>query len=178
MLRNIVRHALKQQVRRNALIQSKRIPSIARQFQPLVSVSAARHFNTTCVSWNQYTITDLTTERYHRLSDEILEHMCSKLEELVDETDLKGYDVEFNQGVLTISVGEHGTYVLNKQPPNHQIWLSSPISGPQRYDFDEKHHKWFYHRDNHTLDEVLNTELSKAFGQQIDLLEGFEPEEK
>lgn len=28
-----------------------------------------------------------------------------------------------------------GTYVLNKQPPNKQIWLSSPISGPKRYDW-------------------------------------------
>ena len=28
-----------------------------------------------------------------------------------------------------------GTYVLNKQPPNKQIWLSSPVSGPKRYDW-------------------------------------------
>lgn len=49
-------------------------------------------------------------------------------------------------------------------------------SGPQRYDYDEVHHKWFYHRDNHTLDEVLNNELSKAFGEEIDVLKGYEPE--
>ncbi|KAI9252566.1 hypothetical protein EDC94DRAFT_620977 [Helicostylum pulchrum] len=177
MLRNIVRNALKQQLSRNVLLQSKRMPIIASHCKPLMAVTT-RQFNTAFVPWNQYTITELTTDRYHRLSDEVLEHMCTKLEELVDETDLKGFDVEFNQGVLTISVGEHGTYVLNKQPPNHQIWLSSPISGPQRYDFDEKHHKWFYHRDNHTIDEVLNTELSKAFGKEIDLLDGFVPEEK
>ncbi|GAA5807212.1 hypothetical protein MFLAVUS_000567 [Mucor flavus] len=177
MLRNIVRNALKQQLTRNVRLQSTRMPTVARQCKPFMAVTT-RQFNTTFVPWNQYTITELTTDRYHRLSDEVLEHMCTKLEELVDETDLKGYDVEFNQGVLTISVGEHGTYVLNKQPPNHQIWLSSPISGPQRYDFDEKHHKWFYHRDNHTIDEVLNTELSKAFGKEIDLLEGFVPEEQ
>ena len=31
-------------------------------------------------------------------------------------------------GVMTINFGsKHGTYVLNKQPPNKQIWLSSPI---------------------------------------------------
>ena len=30
-------------------------------------------------------------------------------------------------GVLTINVGgELGTYVINKQSPNKQIWLSSP----------------------------------------------------
>ncbi|KAI8050137.1 uncharacterized protein B0P05DRAFT_563228 [Gilbertella persicaria] len=117
----------------------------------------------------------LDTDRYHRLSDQILEHIVNKLEEIGDETDMPGFDIEYSQGVMTISLGEHGTYVVNKQPPNHQIWLSSPISGPQRYDFDEKHHKWFYHRDNHTLDQVLNTELSNAFGHPIDLLEGYEP---
>lgn len=30
-------------------------------------------------------------------------------------------------GVLTVNVGgDHGTYVINKQTPNKQIWLSSP----------------------------------------------------
>lgn len=30
-------------------------------------------------------------------------------------------------GVLTLKLGLHGTYVINKQPPNKQIWLSSPL---------------------------------------------------
>jgi len=38
-------------------------------------------------------------------------------------------------GVLTLSFGDVGKYVLNKQPPNKQIWLSSPVSGPSRYDY-------------------------------------------
>lgn len=29
-------------------------------------------------------------------------------------------------GVLTLDAGAAGTYVINKQPPNKQIWLSSP----------------------------------------------------
>ena len=37
-------------------------------------------------------------------------------------------------GVLTVKLNEHGTYVVNKQTPNKQIWLSSPVSGPYRYD--------------------------------------------
>lgn len=37
--------------------------------------------------------------------------------------------------VLTIFVPPRGTYVLNKQPPNKQIWLSSPLSGPKRFDY-------------------------------------------
>lgn len=30
-------------------------------------------------------------------------------------------------GVLTVQLGSKGTYVINKQTPNRQIWLSSPI---------------------------------------------------
>lgn len=39
-------------------------------------------------------------------------------------------------GVLTAVISEaFGTYVINKQAPNKQIWLSSPVSGPKRYDY-------------------------------------------
>ena len=30
-------------------------------------------------------------------------------------------------GVLTIKLGPKGTYVINKQTPNRQMWLSSPL---------------------------------------------------
>lgn len=39
------------------------------------------------------------------------------------------------QGVLTVALGDLGTYVINKQTPNRQIWMSSPVSGPMRYDW-------------------------------------------
>lgn len=31
------------------------------------------------------------------------------------------------QGVMTIKLGSLGTYVINKQTPNRQIWMSSPV---------------------------------------------------
>jgi hypothetical protein len=31
------------------------------------------------------------------------------------------------QGVMTIKLGSLGTYVINKQAPNRQIWMSSPV---------------------------------------------------
>lgn len=35
--------------------------------------------------------------------------------------------VSLQSGVLTVKIGgDHGTYVINKQTPNRQIWLSSP----------------------------------------------------
>ncbi|GAN07349.1 mitochondrial iron uptake protein [Mucor ambiguus] len=139
MLRQIARASLHNTARRVALAQLPRRsfqrPSTV--FVPCIlqPTTSNRYFSFSSSRFNEspsYTITDLTTERYHRLSDEVLDHMVTKLEELADETEMEGFDVEYNQGVMTISVGEHGTYVINKQPPNHQIWLSSPVSGPQR----------------------------------------------
>jgi len=62
------------------------------------------------------------------------------------------------------------TYVLNKQPPNKQIWLSSPVSGPKRFDWvvsgESMHEKegggvgdWIYLRDGTSLTEVIRKEL-------------------
>ncbi|KAI9305119.1 hypothetical protein BJ944DRAFT_265760 [Cunninghamella echinulata] len=121
---------------------------------------------------NAYNASDLTESTYHRISDKTLNHMVDILEAIGDETDIEDFDLEYSQGVLTLKLGEHGTYVINKQPPNKQIWLSSPKSGPVRYDYDATQHKWFYHRDNHTMDELLNKELSEILGD-IDVLEGF-----
>lgn len=62
-------------------------------------------------------------------------------------------------GVLTVKFDEpHGTYVINRQTPNKQIWLSSPKSGPKRYDFVNS--QWIYKHDGKTLHELLNNEIS------------------
>lgn len=72
-------------------------------------------------------------------------------------------------GVLKINFPD-GTYVINKQPPNKQIWLSSPKSGPKRYDYiimgdgqtdkqDTAVGEWFYLRDNTTMADLLRDEI-------------------
>ena len=70
--------------------------------------------------------------------------------------------------------------MINKQPPNKQIWLSSPISGPKRYDWvvisEGQNAKegtgdgeWVYLRDMSTLRELLLTEVG------VDLSDLLEP---
>jgi frataxin len=66
------------------------------------------------------------------------------------------------QGVLTVKLGSHGTYVINKQTPNRQIWLSSPLTGPFRYDWHKGH--WVYHRDGRELLSQLQKELQELLG--------------
>lgn len=93
--------------------------------------------------------------------------------------------------MLTLDLGSHGKYVINKQPPNKQIWLSSPLrcvhshpvkelltekpsSGPKRYDLSRDTGDWVYSRDNRALGVLLNEELSAAFGEDVDFRLGTE----
>lgn len=72
-------------------------------------------------------------------------------------------------GVLTVQLGSKGTYVINKQTPNRQIWLSSPISGPARFDWHGLEHVWVYRRTKAQLLPLLEEELSQLMGKSITL---------
>ncbi|KAG4442134.1 hypothetical protein IFR05_002347 [Cadophora sp. M221] len=112
---------------------------------------------------------DISNEEYHELSDAYLNAVIEKLEQL--QEDSEEVDVEYSAGVLTLAFPPNGTYVINKQPPNKQIWLSSPLTGPKRYDYvmlsegqDAKEGtgrgEWVYLRDGSTLTELLEKEIN------------------
>jgi len=81
---------------------------------------------------------------------------------------------------MTITEPKVGTYVINKQPPNKQIWLSSPLSGPKRYDWlvagESMNQKegaaiageWIYLRDGTSLTDLLKRELQVDMDQSKD----------
>ncbi|RPA81967.1 Frataxin, partial [Ascobolus immersus RN42] len=96
-------------------------------------------------------------EEYTLRSNHTMETLLEKLEEMIEK--VPEADVEYSSGVLTLVWPKNGTYVINKQPPNKQIWLSSPLSGPKRYDYEPETGKWVYLRDGSTLDGLLKTEL-------------------
>lgn len=104
---------------------------------------------------------ELSIEEYHRLSNRYIDTLVSILEQL--QEDRADVDCEYSAGVLTLYFPPHGTYVLNKQPPNKQIWLSSPVSGPKRYDYvkikGSREGDWVYGRDGSRLSELLEREL-------------------
>ena len=62
--------------------------------------------------------------------DEILDYLFETLSDLENDYDNILEDVQHSDGVLKFKMNGLGTYVLNKQTPNQQLWLSSPISGP------------------------------------------------
>jgi len=117
---------------------------------------------------------DISDSEYHAVADEYLEKLLTQFEVMQDQRE--DVDVEFSAGVLTLDLGpEVGTYVINKQPPNKQIWLSSPKTGPKRYDYvvfgEGQHEKqdtatgdWVYLRDGSTLNDLLKSEIGIDFG--------------
>ena len=83
-----------------------------------------------------YCSSEIDLNTYLRLSSETLESLNDRFSELIEDHEdrLRGADTSLADGVLTVQLSELGTYVINKQTPNQQIWLSSPVSGPYRFD--------------------------------------------
>ncbi|EFR03901.1 frataxin [Nannizzia gypsea CBS 118893] len=110
---------------------------------------------------------------YRDRSEEYINALLAEIERTQEEQGSE-VEAEYSAGVLNVVVPGIGTYVLNKQPPNKQIWLSSPISGPKRFDWvlqgDEMAEKegtreyvggqWIYLRDGTNLTDILNAELN------------------
>ncbi|GLE08056.1 hypothetical protein PINS_up018989 [Pythium insidiosum] len=103
--------------------------------------------------------------RFLEMAEETLEQVVEwidGIEEMLDDS-----DVTLSQGVLKIDLGAHGTWVLNRQIPNRQIWWSSPISGPRRYEFDAETGAWLSTREKAELFECLQQEICDATGISI-----------
>ncbi|CAK7230366.1 Mitochondrial matrix iron chaperone [Sporothrix curviconia] len=114
---------------------------------------------------------EMTESEYHALADEYLDRLLVRLEDMQDARE--DVDVEYASGVLTLAFTASEasprprTYVINKQPPNKQIWLSSPISGPKRYDWVldagatglDAPGKWIYLKDGSALNDLLRDEM-------------------
>lgn len=69
-----------------------------------------------------------TEAEYHPIADATLEAIQDAVDDLLDsETNIE-YEVSLSSGVLTIKLGSHGTFVINKQTPNKQLWVRDEAS--------------------------------------------------
>ncbi|KOS22609.1 Frataxin -like protein [Escovopsis weberi] len=140
----------------------------ARPARGIMPDSSAPTTKDSPVTEAKYVAADLSDAEYHEIANRYLEHVLTKFEQLQESRE--DLDVEFSAGVMTITVADKGTFIINKQPPNKQIWLSSPISGPKRYDWSvvsegqgDKEGTaagyWVYLRQGSTLDELILEEI-------------------
>ncbi|XP_071907031.1 frataxin, mitochondrial isoform X2 [Coffea arabica] len=95
----------------------------------------------------------LQEDEYQKLANSTIHDLLEKLE----------------NEVLTVKFGDLGTYVINKQTPNRQIWMSSPVSGPSRFDWDQDTQAWVYRRTKANLLDILEEELEQLCGKPINL---------
>ncbi len=132
----------------------------------------------------------LTEGEFHQIADDALEHILEKLTVLEEHED--NVDISLSQGVLKITLQQEDSvtdktkvyhWVINKQTPNRQLWWSSPISGPRRYEYvnisslrndergltdaDEALMKWSYTRDGSNLLDILKEEIHIITNVQI-----------
>lgn len=150
-----------------------------------------KHFSS--MNPNDFIATSLIdSATFEVVCSDTLESLCDYFEQLVEDTSsLTAADVtygvsclyDFNvciamfylkDGVLTVNFGPpHGTYVINRQSPNRQIWLSSPTSGPKRYDFvpdktSSDEGCWVYKHDGISLHELLQREIKIIVEKEVD----------
>ncbi|KAL3939338.1 MAG: hypothetical protein SGBAC_005920 [Bacillariaceae sp.] len=106
---------------------------------------------------------------YHSIADETLEDIQDAVEMALEDEGVEEFDVTYASGVLTMALPPHGTYVLNKQTPNRQIWWSSPKTGPRRYEYEDG--EWVFTRDSQSkaLEQTLKDEILEIYGIDLDL---------
>lgn len=111
---------------------------------------------------------------YHKVADETLDELIDLVGKL--ESELDDVDITLSMGVLNINLGEkfqNKAWVINKQTPNRQVWWSSPLSGPRRYEYDGKENgqqstRWKFTRDaSQSLQANLRDELRKVTGLDL-----------
>nr|ABW91182.1 mitochondrial frataxin [Nosema bombycis] len=68
-------------------------------------------------------------------------------------------DFSEDSGTLSINLKGIGEYLFNKQPSTHQLWGSSPLTGPCRFDLVED--KWIHTRKKIDLEKYINEEINK-----------------
>ena len=118
---------------------------------------------------------------FHEAADAYIEHVMASVECKSDAAGDRLDDVDVADGVLNVNTSV-GTFVLNKQAPKLQLWLSSPVSGPAHYDMapsaeevtkmpsapGPRAQRWVSDRDGHRLDERLSQELTEALGTPVE----------
>lgn len=78
------------------------------------------------------------------------------MESIFSALDAKYTDVSLKDAVITAFIPQKGTYVINRQPPKKEVWLSSPVSGPLHFRMQGK--SWVS-RNGQTPGQVLQEEL-------------------
>lgn len=104
---------------------------------------------------------------YDRIADESLDSLQDALDDWMEDNNNTSAEVVFASGVLTLKLPPHGTWVINKQSATQQIWWSSPLSGPKRFEYADS--AWWSTKDGLNMNSQLAQELHRCFPNASEL---------
>ncbi len=98
---------------------------------------------------------------FHQLADTTIRRLAEAIDvDLGDEI-----DVDEQNEILTLILPDGGQYIVNKNAPLKQIWLSSPRSGAWHFVWDAATERWRSTRgEKVALDDLLIGELEEITG--------------
>ena len=161
------------QIRRVSIQPRKALFSLQASVTPTplistITVQKTTSFDTSSFVRNFSCIVTASEGSFSHVANETLESLSDKFSELFEEEEVfASADIILADGVLTAQLGPNlGIYVINKQTPNRQLWLSSPVSGPSRFDWDQKEQVWVYQHTRENLHKVLDREVGELLRRE------------
>lgn len=101
---------------------------------------------------------------FHSLADKTIAALAEAIDTEVGEE----IDVEEQNEILTLVLPDGGQYIINKNAPLKQIWLSSPRTGAWHFEWDEGRERWLSTRgEKVALDDLLVGELEAITGTRV-----------
>jgi len=102
--------------------------------------------------------TNTTLPIFHSESNAVFQIIQDRLEAADMDPDI---DVTLADDILSVRSRKFGVWVLNKHSVTRQIWLSSPLSGPNKYNYHSDTATWLGERDQHRLHDRLAKEFRR-----------------
>jgi frataxin len=106
---------------------------------------------------------DSKTFEFH--AEKALQDLMQQIDDALGDV----MDVDLEGGILMIELADGGQYVINKQAPNREIWMSSPLSGARHFYFDAELNAWIDTRAGGNLYDLLSAEMTQASGKSFSL---------
>lgn len=105
------------------------------------------------------------TANFDATATRLLDRFADQLEAALADV----AEVDYEGGILNLTLESGGTYVINKHAPTQQVWLSSPQSGAWHFTQDATSGAWRDTRQGRDLLELLAGELAAATGVAVAL---------
>lgn len=91
---------------------------------------------------------------FKEIAYQFLEHLAEFLEHRFDDC-----DIEYHQGMLTITLPSDRVFIVHWHEASAQLWLASPFSGAWTFSYDTLTQNWYSSKDNQALQTLLESEL-------------------